>query len=117
EVISDIHARGTDIVGTGSWLTTTNARNSDFLRHKALAQHRFKAVTVGYKDEHERNLFHPPGSDALSAGSYQFHEWEAFVQSPDTFKNKWRIAGGQRWDRTLRDSTLLESARATSYSI
>jgi len=117
EVISDIHAQGTDIVGTGSWLTTTNARNSDFLRHKALAQHRFKAVTLGYKDEHERNLFHPPGSEALSAGSYQFHEWEAFVQSPDTFKNKWRIAGGQRWDRTLRDSTLLESARATSYSI
>lgn len=117
ELVSDVHARRTDVVGTASWLTTTNARNSDFLRHKALAQHRFKALTVGYKDEHERNLFHPQGSESLSPGSYQFHEWEAFVQSPDTFKNKWRLAGGQRWDRTLRDSTLTESARATSYSL
>ncbi len=117
DLVSDVHAHGTDVVGTASWLTTTNARNSDFLRHKALAQHRFKALTVGYKDEHERNLFHPTGSDQLSTGSYQFHEWEAYVQSPDTFKNKWRIAGGQRWDRTLHDSALVESARATSYSL
>ncbi|MBX2973103.1 MAG: hypothetical protein KF797_08370 [Flavobacteriales bacterium] len=117
ELVSEVRARGTDVIGTASWLTTTNARNSDFLRHKALTQHRFKGVTVGYKDEHERNLFHPEASDRLGAGSYQFHEWEAYVQSPDTFKNKWRIAGGQRWDRTLRDSTLVESARATSYSL
>lgn len=117
ELVSDVHANRTDVVGTASWLNTANARNSDFLRHKALAQQRLKNITVGYRDEHERNLFKPPGTNDLSVGSYQFHEWEAFIQSPDTFKNKWRIAGGQRWDRALRDSALVESTRATSYSI
>lgn len=115
ELTSDLHVHRTDVVGTASWLTTTKGRHSDFLRHKALAQHRFKAVTVGYKDEHERNLFIAEPSGGLNTGSYQFHEWEAFIQSPDTFKNKWRIAGGQRWDRTTYDSALVESARATSY--
>lgn len=117
ELTSDAHAGSTDVVGTASWLTTANARNSDFLRHKGLAQHRFKHLTVGYKDEHERNLFRPENAAGLNPGSYQFHEWEAYVQSPDTFKNKWRIAAGQRWDRTWTDSTLVESARATSYSL
>lgn len=117
ELISDVHAHGTDVVGTFSWLNTSNTRRSDFLRHKALAQHRFRTITVGYKDEHERNLFQAPGADSPITGSYQFHEWEAFIQSPDTFKNKWRVAGGQRWDRALRDSALVESARATSYSL
>jgi hypothetical protein len=30
---------------------------TDFLRHKGQAQQRFKALTIGFKDEHERNLF------------------------------------------------------------
>ncbi|MCC6542469.1 MAG: hypothetical protein IT225_09635 [Flavobacteriales bacterium] len=116
EVASEIRIRRTDVIGTASRLTT-DVRHSDFLRHKALAQHRFKMLTVGYKDEHERNLFRPDGSRSMTLGSYQFHEWEAFVQSPDTFKNKWRLAAGQRWDKALRDSLLVESARATSYGL
>lgn len=117
ELICDVHAGRTDIVGTASWLNTANVRNTDFLRHKALAQQRFKPFTVGFKDEHERNLFRTDTSDVLITGSYEFHEWETFIQSPDSFKNKWRIAGGQRWDRALREGLLTESARATSYSM
>ncbi|MBL7953147.1 MAG: hypothetical protein JNM62_15670 [Flavobacteriales bacterium] len=117
ELISDLHMGRTDVVGTASWLTTANVRNTDFLRHKALAQQRFKPFTIGLKDEHERNQFRTDTSDALIVGSYEFHEWETFIQSPDSFKNKWRIAGGQRWDRALRDGVLTESARATSYSM
>lgn len=117
ELISDVHAHRTDVVGAASWLTTKTARNSDFLRHKGFAQQRFNPFTIGFKDEHERNLFRATEGEALNTGSYQFHEWEFYVQSPDTFKNKWRIAGGQRWDRALRDSALTESARATSYSL
>lgn len=117
ELLSDVHVGRTDVVGTASWLTTANVRRTDFLRHKALVQQRFKPLTIGFKDEHERNLFRTDTSDALITGSYEFHEWETFIQSPDSFKNKWRIAGGQRWDRALRDGLLTESARATSYSM
>lgn len=117
ELISDVHWGRTDVVGTASWLNTANIRNTDFLRHKAMAQQRLKNFTVGFKDEHERNLFQTDTSKALIAGSYEFHEWETYIQSPDSFKNKWRIAGGQRWDNALREGVLTESARATSYSM
>ena len=116
ELISDVRTKRTDVVGTASWLTTANTRTTDFLRHKGRALQRFKNFSIGYADEHERNVFRTDTSKALIAGSYQFHEWEAFIQSPDSFKNKWRLAGGQRWDRALRAGALTESALATSYS-
>ncbi len=117
ELNSEVRTKRTEVIGTASWLTTTNIRTTDFLRHKGLVQQRFKHFSVGYKDEHERNLFRTDSSDALITGSYQFHEWETFIQSPDTFKNKWRLAGGQRWDRALRSTALTESALATQYSL
>jgi len=116
DLISEVRTKRTGVTGTASWLTTANKRTTDFLRHKAMAKQNFKNFSVGLMDEHERNLFRTDTSDALITGSYEFHEWEAFVQSPDTFKNKWRVAGGQRWDKALRAGLLTESARATSYS-
>ncbi len=117
QLFSDIHWRRTDLVGQASRLITTGALNSDFLRHKGLFRQRFKHFTLGYQDEHERNRFRPDSTDALLPGSYQFHEWEAFVQSPDTQATRWRVAGGQRMDRALRNSGLATATEATSYSI
>jgi hypothetical protein len=117
EMISDVRTRRTDVIGTASWLTTANVRTTDFLRGKGQLKHRFRHFTVGYNDEQERNLFRTDTSDALIPGSYQFHEWEAFIQSPDSFRNKWRMGAGQRWDKALKDGALTESARATSYNI
>ena len=116
DLISEVRTKRTEVTGTASWLVTANKRTTDFLREKALIKEHFKNFSIGLKDEYERNLFRTDTSDVLITGSYEFHEWEAFVQSPDTFKNKWRIAGGQRWDRALRAGLLTESARATSYS-
>ncbi|MEZ4737994.1 MAG: hypothetical protein R2818_01210 [Flavobacteriales bacterium] len=116
ELISDIRTRRTDVIGTASWLNTANKRTTDFIRHKGQLKHRFRHVTIGYNDEHERNLFSTDTSNALIPGSYQFHEWEAFIQSPDSFKNKWRIGAGQRWDKALKNGLLTESARSTSYN-
>lgn len=117
ELSSDVRTKRTDLIGTASWLTTANTRTTDFLRHKGQFTQRFRHFSIGLKDEHERNQFRTDTSDALIPGSYEFHEWETFLQSPDTFKNKWRIAGGQRWDRALKAGALAESARATSYSV
>ncbi|MEZ4757917.1 MAG: hypothetical protein R2817_13900 [Flavobacteriales bacterium] len=117
QLFSDIHWRRTDVVGQASRLITTGASNSDFLRHKGLIRQRFKHFSLGYQDEHERNRFRPDSTDALLPGSYQFHEWEAFVQSPDTQVTRWRVAGGQRLDRALRNGLLATASEATSYSI
>jgi hypothetical protein len=116
QVHSDVHWRRTDLVGQASRLVTRGVLNSDFLRHKGQFRQRFKHFTLGYQDEHELNRFRADSTDALLTGSYQFHEWEAFVQSPDTQATRWRLAGGQRTDRALRDGGLQAAAQATSYS-
>jgi len=117
DVTSDLRIGRTELIGTGAWLRSARPRNSNFLRHKAVAKHRLKHFSIGYLDEHERNLFRSDTSNALLAGSYQFYDWEAFVQSPDTFKNKWRVSGGQRYEQIQRNGSLARSTLATAYSL
>ena len=115
--VSDLRMGATSLTGTGAWLRSTLPTSTDFLRHKARAMHRFKHVTVGYIDEHERNLFASEVPDSLLLGSYSFYDWEAFVQSPDTFRNKWRLSGGQRRERAAQDGRLVQSTIANAYSL
>ena len=114
---SDIHWKRTDVVGQASRLLTSGDRASDFVRHKGTVRQRFNHFTIGYQDEHEHNRFKPDTSDQLLAGSYRFHEWEAFVQSPDTMRNNWRLSGGMRNERALREGVLVPSTEATSYAL
>lgn len=116
DLISDLHIGRFDITGTANWLNTTAPRRSDFLRNKGQVRYRFKHFSIGARDEHERNLFQSDTADALQPGSYSFNDWEAFIQSPDTVKTKWRLAGGQREDRALRDGRLFVSTIATAYA-
>lgn len=116
ELTSDLHLGRMDVAGTASWLNGTEPRESDFLRHKGQVRYRLKPFSFGLRDEHERNLYKVDSSSALQTGSYQFHDWEAFVQSPDTFRNKWRLSAGQRRDRALRDGGLISSTLATAYA-
>jgi len=116
ELFSDLHMGRVDLTGTASLLQANGTRNSDFIRHKGLTRYRLKPFSIGLRDEHERNLFRLDTVPGLQLGSYEFHDWEAFVQSPDTFRNKWRISGGQRRDRALRNNDLATSTLATAYS-
>ncbi|MBK7288380.1 MAG: hypothetical protein IPI95_15585, partial [Flavobacteriales bacterium] len=82
----------------GSLLNTSaGSSSSGFLRNKAVLARRFNRFTLGVSDELERNLFRNDSLDALTAGSYQYNDWEAFVQSPDSAKAKFRLSAGQRY--------------------
>lgn len=101
----------------GSLLNTSaGSTSSSFLRNKAVLAHRFKRFTLGVSDELERNLFRTDSLDALTAGSYQYNDWEAFVQSPDSAKAKFRLSAGQRFDQAYRNGSLSPSTEATNYS-
>ena len=114
DLISDLHPGRMDITGTASLLLTSDPTRTEFLRHKARLARRMRWITIGVQDEHERNRFLPDSGSALRIGSYQFHDWEAFVQSPDTFKNTYRLGGGQRIDKGLREGGLARSTVATT---
>jgi len=101
----------------GSLLNTSaDTTSSDFLRHKAQLAWRFKPFTIGVNDEQERNRFHDQTSDMLTLGSYQFQDWEAFLQSPDSVRTKFRFGAGQRYDKALRSGLLAASTEATNYN-
>jgi len=112
----DLHPGRWDLMGESSYLTTSQPFTSDLLRHKAVLARRMARFTVGYKDEHERNRFRADTTGTLTTGSYQFYDWEGFLQSPDSVKNKWRLAAGQRYDRALAQGALAPTATATHYS-
>ena len=117
QLVADLHLGTYDVVVDGSVLTTSaNSTVSDFLRHKAKLAKRFKHITIGVRDEHERNRFRSDTSGALIPGSYQFFDWEAFVQSSDTARTGFRLGGGQRYEQALRGGVLSPSTEATAYS-
>ncbi len=114
----DMHFGKYDVVATGSVLNTTaKLIVSDFTRHKARVQRRMKHFTIGLRDEHERNRFRSDTSGTLLPGSYQFLDWEAFIQSADTAKTGFRIGGGQRYEEALKGTALARSTEATACSV
>lgn len=114
----DMHLGKYDVAGTGSLLNTTaQLIVSDFARHKVKVQRRMKHFTAGLRDEHEINRFRSDTSGALLAGSYQFLDWEAFVQSADTAKTGFRFGGGQRYEQRLKGTVLSRSTEATACSL
>ncbi len=111
----DMHFGQYDVGGTASVLNTTaKLIVSDFARHKVRVQRRMKRITVGLRDEHELNRFRSDTTGALLAGSYQFLDWEAFVQSTDTATTLFRLGGGQRYEQALRGTGLVPSTEATA---
>jgi len=115
---SEMHFGMYDVIATGSVLgTTARLIVSDFARHKVRVQRRMKHFIVGLRDEHERNRFRSDTSGSLLAGSYQFLDWEAFVQSADTAKTGFRVGGGQRYEQALKGSVLGASTEATACSV
>lgn len=117
DLVADLRMGRLELNGTASWLNSTVPRQSEFLRHKARIKRRFRHLSIGYQDDHELNRFSADTTEGLRSGSYQFYDWETFVQSPDSFQNKWRLSGGQRYEKAIRDGSLVPSTRATAFGL
>lgn len=64
-----------------------NVSESAFLRHKALLARHFRAFRIGLRQEQEQNRWQKNGNDSLLNQSFNFFQWEVFVDNPDTLKN------------------------------
>ncbi|MFT3884595.1 MAG: hypothetical protein QM724_03935 [Flavobacteriales bacterium] len=116
-LVSDLHLGRYDIAAEGSLLNTAaGSGSSEFLRHKARITRRFGHFTLGARDEQERNRFRSDTIAGYALGSYQFHDWEGFVQNADTARVKFRLGGGQRRDQGLKAGGLVPLTEATTYS-
>jgi hypothetical protein len=106
------------VVYDGSLLNSASVINTNFYRHKSGISQKIKWLTIGLKDEFEQNKFALAKKDSLLSNSYQFWEWQAYIQNADTSKNRYGINYKQRADYAVRNNfgnpNLVRSAEAKS---
>lgn len=110
-LVADLRPGRWLITGEASHLATSQPYESRFTRHRSRLAYKARWITIGYQDDKEDNRF-TDTTGMLRAGSYRFHEWEGFVQSPDTFKTKWVMGAGMRTDDALRNGTIAPATEA-----
>lgn len=116
-LVSDLHLGRYDVTAEGSLLNSAaGSVRSEFFRHKARIARRFGAFTIGAKDEHERNRYRNDTLSGYTTGSYQFYDWQGFVQNADSAHTKFTLSGGQRYEQALRGGSLARSTEATTYA-
>jgi hypothetical protein len=103
----------------GSLLNSNSNTNTTFYRHKSGISQTIKWLKIGVQDELEQNKFALEKKDSLLSNSYQFWEWEAYVQNSDTTKNRYGLNYKQRSDQAVKnisgETHLTETAFAESY--
>lgn len=99
----------------GSLLSSESTNYTKFYRHKTDLSQKIKGIVVGVKDEFERNKFTLPKKDSLLSQSYQFWEWQGYIQNSDTTKNKYGIYYKQRIDYGAKNTLGLTSLNRSTY--
>lgn len=96
----------------GSILSSDALGKNDYLRHKVDLSQKIGKIRIGYKDDHERNVFR--NTIPLEKNSYQFFDYQFYLASGDSTKNDFKVFYRERYD-LLSDSTrLIEAAKATT---
>jgi hypothetical protein len=118
---SDNNYRHFKLSTNASLLNTkdNNSSNTQFIRHKEELSKAFSHLVLGLGQEQEINSFKLKGEDTLQKNSYSYYLWKAFIASPDTVKNKFRLEYGERTDYTadvqnFKPATLARNVTAST---
>ena len=98
---------GSYLSSTSNYLSTTK---NDFIRHKVDVSKKVKYITIGFKDDHEKNTFHQAG--ILQTTSYQFYDYQFYLTNGDSTKNSFRLFYRERFDQRSDSARLLAVAKA-----
>jgi len=83
-----------------------------FLRSKADLSKRMKWFTLGLRQESEYNTYKEAQNDSLTAASFSFNAWEAYIGNNDTAVNKFGVFYKQRLDKKPLNNDLSSSTFA-----
>jgi hypothetical protein len=99
--------------GDASLLNSQGSQsNTQFLRHKADLSKRLGKITIGIKEQQEQNLIRAAKVDTLLPTSFNYFEWQAYVENADTVKNKYRLSYKHRDDFAARSNTMNPLSKA-----
>ncbi len=100
----------------GSYLQSNSLTKSNFLRHRATITKTIGKIQVGFKDDHERNLFQS-GSSMLTNSSYQFYDYQFTLNQVDTSAVGYKFTYRERYDWRPKMNLLTAAAKATTASV
>ena len=93
----------------GSYLQANGLTSSSFLRHRLELSKNIGPIRIGYKDDHERNLY----QDTISSSpSYEFFDYQFYVSNADTTKMEYKLFYRERYDRRIINSQFERTALA-----
>jgi len=102
----------------GSYLTSnTPAYKTVYFKQKAQLIKKFKWFSVGVREEQEHNMFNLKTSDSLLSSSFAFNIYEAFLGSPDSAKNKYKISYKKRYDYLPLNNDLSLATDADDFNL
>lgn len=95
----------------GSYMESKAVENSQYFRHRVDVSQSIKWLRFGYKDDHELNLFSSP-TTKLASTSYQFFDYQFYLENSDSINNKYRVFYRERYDWRADSLNLQKAARA-----
>lgn len=102
---------------TASLLDSKGITDSRFIRHQSQLSKTLKFVTIGFRDIHELNTFYGNTQDSLQSNSYQWYDWEVYLENPDTTKNRYQVYYRERYDLLVKNNDLAPAATARQYGL
>lgn len=102
---------GVNAIWEGSYLASEAIDKNEFIRHKVDISKNFKSVSIGFKDDHELNLYRTSNS-ILQLTSYQFYDYQFYLSNGDSTKNMYKLFYRERYDQRSDSTTLTAVAKA-----
>lgn len=99
-----------------TWLNSRGLLNTSFFRHNSQITKNIGVANIGFRDIHERNIyFANTQRDSLLSNSYQWYDWEIYLENADSTKNKFNVYYRERYDWLDKSNALTNSAKARQY--
>ncbi len=99
----------------GSLLNSSGIRETSFYRHRAAYSRDLGLLTAGVEHLMEDNRFF--AGDSLSRSSFNFDQWEVYVQNPDTSVTTYRAFYKHRIDGIPRADSFETASIAGEYGV
>ena len=92
-----------------STASTANGNNS-FVRHRVDLSKQLGNIKLGYKDDHERNVFR--ADSLMSKPSYQFFDYQFYLSNADSTRYLYKVYYRERLDQRSDSIQLVNVAKA-----
>jgi len=107
------HLKSWKLSGEAGYLSSSDSvLYSRFLRHKAGVSKNFTFATVGIGEEQEVNIWKFKQSDSIAGNSYSWFSYNAFISTPDTARQGFRLSYRNRSDQLPVAGFMQESTRS-----